>query len=80
MNLTGLFADLINDRKKYSKQRLIAILEKFRDCDYFADDGLDEDEFVWRLLDDKQIFSLVEEICLEANIRKWIEEDKLVDI
>ena len=80
LNLTGLFADLMNDRKKYSKQRLIAILKKFRDCTYFADDRLDEDEFIWRLLDDRQIFSLVEDICREANIRKWIKEDELEDI
>ena len=80
LNLTGLFVDIINDRKKYSKQELITILEKFRDCTYFADDKLDEEEFIWRLLDDMQIFNLVEDICREANMRKWIKADELEDI
>ena len=80
LNLTGLFTDVINDRKKSSKRELLLILERFKECTYFADDKIYEDDFLGRLIDDMQIFSLVEDACHAARIRKWIKDDKLEDV
>ena len=72
LNLSLLFRDLIRDRAQYERETLLAILQKFRDCQYFADSNLDECDFLIKLLPDDELFDIVEAVCREARVRKWL--------
>ena len=81
LNLSLLFRDLIRDRAHYERETLFAILQKFRDCQYFADSDFDECDFLIRLLSDGELFDLVEAVCNEAQVRKWLLDfDKNPDL
>lgn len=70
-NLSALFADLLRDRNFYSRQQLIELLEKFRDCKYFFDENLHFDWSLESTMVDFELLDLVGEVCAEARDRKW---------
>ncbi len=72
-NLSALFADLLRDRNKYSRQQLIELLEKFRDCKYFCDENLYFDLDPQSVQFDFELLELIGDTCFEARIRKWAQ-------
>ena len=80
LNLSGLFLDLFRDRNTFEREDLFSILEHFRNCEYFADDGIDEMKLLEKVLDDREMFNLIEDICDQAQRRKWQQDfDKEID-
>lgn len=73
-NLSALFADLLRDRNTYSRQQLVEILEKFRDCKYFCDENLYYELDPQSVQFDFKLIDLIEDVCSEARIRKWIQD------
>ena len=73
-NLSALFADILRDRSTYSRERLIELLGKFRDCKYFCDKNLyfywDSESFQF----DFELVDLIEEACSEARFRKRLQD------
>ena len=73
-NLSALFADLLRDRNTYSREHLVILLEKFRDCKYFCDENLYFDLDPQSVQFDFKLIDLIEDACSEARIRKWIQD------
>ena len=73
-NLSALFADLLRDRNTYSRQQLVELLEKFRDCKYFCDENLYYELDPQSVQFDLKLIELIEDVCSEARIRKWIQD------
>lgn len=73
-NFSRLFLDLIRDRADYPREKLLRLLELFRDCIYFADSDIDECALMMRVINDSQLCTLIEEVCEYANKRKWEQE------
>lgn len=73
-NLSALFADLLRDRNTYSRQHLVELLEKFRDCKFFCDENLYYELDPQSVQFDFKLIDLIEDVCSEARIRKWIQD------
>ena len=50
------------------------LLEKFKDCKYFCDENLYYELDPQSVQFDLKLIELIEDVCSEARIRKWIQD------
>lgn len=74
LNLSGLFLDLLKDRNTFQREDLFSLLARLLNCEYFADDDIDEMKLLEKVLDDRELFNLIEDICDQAQRRKWHQD------
>ena len=73
-NLSALFADLLRDRRLYSRQQFIELVEKFGNCKYFCDENLYHAVSPESVQFDFELLDIIEDACSEARSRQWRKE------